>query len=140
MAKAPGAGPGASEDEDAAGGRDRDGAGEPSGAGAALQLSPEVLATAYEAVREGRIGDPTTIRQIADRFADLASATEPDIELAFDPESAARILRQRAEELALAQGDAPEDATTEAEQPPPEAPHRAPPPHVERDENVTSGG
>ncbi len=134
VAKAPGAGPGASEDEDAAGGRDRD------GAGAAPQLSPEVLATAYEAVREGRIGDPTTIRQIADRFADLASATEPDTELAFDPESAARILRQRAEELVLAQGDAPEDATTEAEQPPPEAPHRASPPHVERDENVTSGG
>jgi hypothetical protein len=142
VAQAPSAGPvqSASEGERIAGSGGRAGAGEPSVADAASQLSPEVLATAYEAVREGRIGDPATIRQIADRFAGLAATTESDNELAFDPESAARILRQRAEELALALGDAPEEAATEVEQPPPEASHRAPTPRLERDENVTSGG
>jgi SPFH domain / Band 7 family len=111
----------------------------PSGEASTPAVSSAVLASAYEAVREGRVSDPATIRQIAERFTDLAANSESESDLEFDPAAAARILHQRAEELALATGEAREDTTPLAEQGPSAEPHHAPP-RVERDENVTSGG
>jgi hypothetical protein len=98
--------------------------------------APTVLASAYEAVREGRISDPATVRQIADAFAQLASATDPDADLDLDPTAAAHNLRQRAQELTLVRGYDVEQAPI----PPQGAPRRTLPPRVERDENLTAGG
>lgn len=103
---------------------------------AAPALAPAVLASAYEAVREGRISDPATVRQIADAFEQLAAATDPDAELDLDPRGAANNLRQRAQELTPTRGYDAELA--------PEPPHRSAqrptPRRVERDENLTAGG
>lgn len=62
-------------------------------------VSPEVLSDAYEAVREGRINDPATIRHIARAF--LQVADDPSLNTAFpyDATAAARILLDRAQTI-----------------------------------------
>lgn len=62
-------------------------------------IAPEVLSDAYEAVREGRINDPTTIRHIARAF--LQVADDPSLNTAFpyDATAAARILLDRAQSV-----------------------------------------
>lgn len=62
-------------------------------------LAPDALADAYDAVRDGHIADPETIRAIANAF--LAVAADPELADAFpyDAVAAARILMQRAAAL-----------------------------------------
>lgn len=62
-------------------------------------LSSEVLSDAYEAVREGRINDPTTIRQIARAFLRIADDPALNTDFPFDATAAARILLERAQAL-----------------------------------------
>src|SRR5260370_20356557 len=59
-------------------------------------MSPEILSDAYEAVREGRIHDPDTIRGIAQAFLRVADDPELNAEFPYDAVSAAKILRERA--------------------------------------------
>jgi hypothetical protein len=65
-------------------------------------VKEDILVSTYNAVREGRISDPETIRMIAARFEAIASDPELSKTVSFDAERAARALRQRAE-LILAQ-------------------------------------
>lgn len=62
-------------------------------------LAPEVLSDVYEAVREGRINDPATIRHVARAF--LQVADDPTLSSAFpyDATAAARILLDRAQSI-----------------------------------------
>ena len=62
-------------------------------------LSPEVLSDAYEAVREGRIKDPETIRQIANAFMKVAGDEELSERFPYDALAAAYILLDRAEAM-----------------------------------------
>lgn len=61
--------------------------------------SPEVLATAYEAVRDGRISDPLTIRGIAHAFARVAEHAPAATAFPYDAAAAARILWEYADKL-----------------------------------------
>ena len=58
--------------------------------------SPEVLAEAYNAVRDGKITDPNTIRELADRFEAVAKDPVAYSTVPYDAERAAQSLRQRA--------------------------------------------
>jgi hypothetical protein len=58
------------------------------------QLPPDALADLYEAVREGRINDPDTIRQIAQALAHLALEPPLDADLSYDPAAASDALLQ----------------------------------------------
>ena len=60
-------------------------------------LSSEVLSDAYEAVREGRINDPATIRQIARAVRRVADEPALNAEFPYDATAAARILLDRAQ-------------------------------------------
>jgi regulator of protease activity HflC (stomatin/prohibitin superfamily) len=51
---------------------------------------------AFNAVREGRITDPTTIFNLADRFEEIANNPELDRVFPYDARKAARVLRDRA--------------------------------------------
>jgi hypothetical protein len=62
-------------------------------------MPPEILSDAYEAVREGRIHDPETIRGIAQAFLRVANDPELNAEFPYDALAAARILRERAKRL-----------------------------------------
>lgn len=90
----------------------------------------------YEAVREGRISDPATVRSIANTFARLAAMPEADDNLEFDPEQAARNLAQRAEQLGASRDAQPDDLAADQSAPP----GRTVPPSPPRDENVLRGG
>ena len=73
-------------------------------------LDPDALADAYDAVRDGHITDPETIREIARAF--MAVAAEPDLADAFpyNAAAAAQILMDRAsalERAALGRGNLP---------------------------------
>lgn len=59
-------------------------------------LAADVLSDAYEAVREGHVNDPATIRQVAKAF--LRVARDPDLSETFpyDANQAARLLLDRA--------------------------------------------
>ena len=59
----------------------------------------EVLADAYDAVREHRIQDPATIRQIAKAFLHVASDHDLNASFPFDAMSAARILMDQAKRI-----------------------------------------
>jgi len=61
--------------------------------------SAEVLATAYEAVRDGRISDPLTIRGIAHAFAHVAEHAPAASAFPYDAATAARILWEYADRL-----------------------------------------
>jgi hypothetical protein len=65
---------------------------------ASAPLSPDVLAMAYEAVRDGRISDPATIREIARAFASLSEDSVDD-SFPYDAEAASRILWDYASQL-----------------------------------------
>jgi hypothetical protein len=65
----------------------------------APDMSPEILSDAYEAVREGRIHDPDTIRGIAQAFLRVANDPALNAEFPYDALSAAKILRERAKRL-----------------------------------------
>ncbi|HEX9057221.1 MAG TPA: SPFH domain-containing protein [Ktedonobacterales bacterium] len=108
----------------------------PEGESASPPLSPHVLANMYEAVREGRISDPATVRSIANTFARLAAMPEADDNLEFDPEQAARNLAQRAEQLGASRDAQPDDLAADQSAPP----GRTVPPSPPRDENVLRGG
>ncbi|HEY7835338.1 MAG TPA: hypothetical protein VIG30_17310 [Ktedonobacterales bacterium] len=114
-------------------------------------ISAAVLESAYEDVRQGRIGDPATIRAIADRLARITPDAAMSDDLAFDPRDAVRALRQRASEIAQARGldDSGDDEQDRASGSSPargsdtNAPRtapRRPAPQIERDENITRGG
>ncbi len=107
-------------------------------------LSPRILEAMYGAVEEGRISDPFTVRQIANSFAQLAVAGDPDEEMTRDPLQAAATLRRRAEELAaqlsLDQADPPTANAAPGPGTPPAPGRRMPPPRLARDENVMRGG
>ncbi|HEY7848518.1 MAG TPA: hypothetical protein VIC27_00570, partial [Ktedonobacterales bacterium] len=62
-------------------------------------LDPAVLKTAYQAVADQRITDPTTIRAIADAFATIARDPVRVTKVDFDAERAARILMGLAAKL-----------------------------------------
>lgn len=62
-------------------------------------ISPEVLSDAYEAVREGRINDPATIRHIARAFLQVADDATLSSTFPYDAAAAARILLDRAQAL-----------------------------------------
>jgi hypothetical protein len=96
-----------------------------------------VLAAAYEAVREGRIADPATVRHIADTFARLASTGDLPANVDVNPDAAAHNLRQLAEKLGASSPPPQEDA------PPPRPSgiaRRADPLQEARDENLLRGG
>ena len=59
----------------------------------------DVLADAYDAVREHRIQDPATIRQIAKAFLHVASDHDLNASFPFDAMSAARILMDQAKHI-----------------------------------------
>lgn len=59
-------------------------------------LSADVLSDAYEAVREGRINDPATIRQVAQAFLRVADDPALNVTFPYDATAAARILLERA--------------------------------------------
>jgi hypothetical protein len=67
--------------------------------GPAHVLSADVLSDAYEAVREGRITDPETIRQIANAFLQVAADEEQSAAFPYDAMAAAHILLDRAKAL-----------------------------------------
>jgi len=71
--------------------------------------SLQALIEAYDAVRERRITDPTTIRGIADAFDRLAQNQPPDHQLSFDPWDVARNLRRHAAALEQRARDAGQD-------------------------------
>ncbi len=62
-------------------------------------LAPEALSDAYDAVREGRIHDPATIREIAQGFLLVASDEQRHADFPYDAVAAARILMDRAATL-----------------------------------------
>jgi hypothetical protein len=62
-------------------------------------LAPEALSDAYDAVREGHILDPATIRDVANAFLRVASDAELSATFPFDALGAARILLERATAL-----------------------------------------
>lgn len=62
-------------------------------------LAPEVLSDAYEAVREGRINDPATIRHIARAFLQIADDPALNTAFPYDATAAARILLDRAQTI-----------------------------------------
>ena len=62
-------------------------------------LAPEALSDAYDAVREGHILDPTTIRDVASAFMAVASDAELNATFPYDALGAARILLERATSL-----------------------------------------
>lgn len=62
-------------------------------------LAPEALSDAYDAVREGQILDPTTIRDVANAFMAVASDAELNATFPYDALGAARILLERATSL-----------------------------------------
>lgn len=62
-------------------------------------LAPEALSDAYDAVREGRIHDPSTIREIAQGFLLVAADEQRHAEFPYDAVAAARILMDRAATL-----------------------------------------
>jgi hypothetical protein len=62
-------------------------------------LAPEALSDAYDAVREGRIHDPATIREIAQGFLLVAADEQRHAEFPYDAVAAARILMDRAAAL-----------------------------------------
>lgn len=62
-------------------------------------LSADVLSDAYEAVREGRITDPETIRQIAHAFLKVARDEDQSAAFPYDALAAAHILLDRAKSL-----------------------------------------
>lgn len=62
-------------------------------------LAPEALSDAYEAVREGHILDPSTIRDVANAFLRVASDAELNAACPYDAVGAARILLERATSL-----------------------------------------
>ncbi len=62
-------------------------------------LKVETLVDAYNAVRDGRITDPSTILGIAQRFEHLASDPAASTMLDFDAARAASTLRQRAQKF-----------------------------------------
>jgi hypothetical protein len=58
-----------------------------------------VLATAYEAIRDGCISDPLTIRGIAHAFAHVANHPPAASAFPYDAAAAARILWEYADRL-----------------------------------------
>ena len=62
-------------------------------------LAPEALSDAYDAVREGRIYDPATIREIAQGFLLVAADEQRNTDFPYDAVAAARILMDRAATL-----------------------------------------
>jgi hypothetical protein len=62
-------------------------------------LSPATLADAYQAVRERRITDPTTIRQVARAFARVSEDLDTSDQFPYNAAAAARILAEYAEQL-----------------------------------------
>ena len=62
-------------------------------------LAPQALSDAYEAVREGHILDPWTIREVANAFLRVASDAELNSTFPYDALGAARILLERATAL-----------------------------------------
>jgi hypothetical protein len=66
---------------------------------APVTASPEVLASAYEAIRDGRISDPVTIRGVAQAFARLADEPPAEGAFPFDAAAAARLLWEYADSL-----------------------------------------
>jgi hypothetical protein len=62
-------------------------------------LAPEALSDAYDAVREGRIYDPATIRDIAQAFLLVAADEQRHTDFPYDAVAAARILMDRAATL-----------------------------------------
>ncbi|MGZ3601946.1 MAG: hypothetical protein ACXWQ5_20135 [Ktedonobacterales bacterium] len=62
-------------------------------------LAPEALSDAYDAVREGHILDPATIRDVANAFLRVASDAEQSATFPYDALGAARILLERATSL-----------------------------------------
>lgn len=60
---------------------------------------PEALADAYEAVRDGHITDPQTVREIARAFLRVAADPELDEDFPYDAAAAAQILMDRAASL-----------------------------------------
>ncbi|MGZ3676516.1 MAG: hypothetical protein ACXVCO_19605, partial [Ktedonobacterales bacterium] len=62
-------------------------------------LAPEALSDAYDAVREGHILDPATIRDVANAFLRVASDAEQSATFPHDALGAARILLERATSL-----------------------------------------
>lgn len=62
-------------------------------------LAPEALSDAYDAVREGHILDPSTIRDVANAFLRIASDAELSATFPYDALGAARILLERATSL-----------------------------------------
>lgn len=62
-------------------------------------LVPEALSDAYDAVREGHILDPSTIRDVANAFLRVASDAALSATFPYDALGAARILLERATSL-----------------------------------------
>lgn len=104
-------------------------------------LSARTIGAMYEAVEEGRISDPETIRSIAQALGQYVPSPEDDAVLTFDPHEAGREflrrLAQQAQPAAVendppASGDGPADS----------APSRpdARPPQPPRDDNILRGG
>ena len=62
-------------------------------------LTPEALADAYDAVRDGQIADPATIREIARAFMAVAAEAELAESFPFNAAAAAQILMERATAL-----------------------------------------
>ena len=62
-------------------------------------LTPDALADAYEAVRDGHIADPETIREIARAFLAVAHDAELAEDFPYDAVGAAQILMERARAL-----------------------------------------
>lgn len=67
--------------------------------GNAKGIKEEALGEAYAAVRNGRITDPTTIRNIALRFEAIANDPEANKNVSFDAARGAQALFQRADVL-----------------------------------------
>jgi SPFH domain / Band 7 family len=62
-------------------------------------LDASVLSDAYEAVREGHIHDPATIRELAQAFLRIAAEPELNADFPYDATAAAQILLERAQRL-----------------------------------------
>jgi hypothetical protein len=62
-------------------------------------LDANVLSDAYEAVREGHIHDPATIRELAQAFLRIAAEPELNADFPYDATAAAHILLERAQRL-----------------------------------------
>ena len=68
-------------------------------------LSPDALDDAYQAVRDGHIHDPETIRDIARAFLAVAANDELNAVFPFDAVAAAQILMDKAASLERVHGD-----------------------------------